>query len=262
MKILIYITGVFLLFVGLVRYVESKSIFYPGGVLRSVFMNTDFSPENVFFLSAGRYKLHGWFVEGATEKIILFFHGNAGNISDRFEKIQMFRQLGHSIFIIDYRGYGRSEGRPTEKGMYLDAQGAYDYLVQEKNVNPKNIIVYGASLGGAAAIDLASKNLVGAVIADSTFSNAKDMAKRFYPFIPSFLLGVKLDSIGKVKDVTVPKLFIHSGDDEIIPIKLGQKLFKAAPEPKKFIMISGGHNDGYMVDADKFIDTIKTFIEE
>ncbi len=183
-------------------------------------------------------------------------------MSDRLFKIKFFYDLGLNVFIFDYRGYGKSEGKPSEAGIYLDAQGAYDYLQSRGDVNMDKIILYGASIGGAVVIDLATHRKAALLVVESSITNARDMARIFYPFVPHFFLSLKFNSLDKVRTLSVPKLFIHSPEDEVVPYWVGQKLFEAAAQPKEFLKIHGGHNDGSItVDppaAGEFIRILKS----
>ncbi|MBF0570756.1 MAG: alpha/beta hydrolase [Candidatus Omnitrophica bacterium] len=229
----------------LVRYLEAIGIFFPS---RDMAVNPPVMGlpwEDVYFKSKDNVTVNGWFFKNPHAKsTLLFAHGNAGNMSDRLFKIKFFYDLGLNIFIFDYRGYGKSEGKPSEAGIYLDAQGAYDYLRSRGDVNMSNIILYGASLGGAVVIDLATQRNAAFLVVESSITNAQDMAKILYPFLPSFFLSLKFNSIDKVRQMSVPKLFIHSLEDQVVPYWVGEKLYLAAGEPKEFLKIHGGHNDG------------------
>lgn len=263
MKIILYLIMAFFVFGGFVRFLEARSIFYPDPKLIATPQDINLPYEDVLFKTADGKNLHGWFIKAREESgVVLFFHGNAGNISHRLEKITMLNGIGLNIFIIDYRGYGKSEGTSTEKSMYLDAQAAYDYLVNVRKVPPNQIVAYGASLGGAAAIDLATQRNLSSIIIDSSFSNAADIAKIIYPFIPPFFFKSKFNNIEKVKNLTIPKLFFHSKEDEIIPYALGEKLYMAAGEPKRQIIIQGGHNDAHVHDSSTFMNAINHFLKE
>ena len=172
----------------------------------------------------------------------------------------LFQSIGCSVFIFDYRGYGRSQGRPSEKGLYLDARAAYDYLLSRKILS-EQIIGYGESLGGAAIIDLASGAPIKALIAESAFSSAKDMIQHIYPYLPYWIFASRMDSVSKIKLLKIPKLIIHSKNDEIVPYRLGKKLFDAAPEPKEFLEIRGGHNSGFFESEDILKEKIANFIQ-
>jgi len=245
-----------------VRYIESKSVFMPSRDLLADPSAVGLGYEDVFFVSEDRVRLHGWFIKSpGSQTTFLYLHGNAGNVSYRLEKLSMFYPLGINIFIIDYRGYGKSAGRPTEEGVYKDAVAAFDYLVTRPDVDKEKIVIYGDSLGGAVAIDLATRRRPAALIIDSSFSSAADVSRTIYPFIPTFFLKTKLDSVSKVKNIRAPKLFIHSRDDEIIPFGLGEKLFEAAAGPKEFIPISGGHNNNHIDSREHFFGGIETFLK-
>ncbi len=261
MKLFVLILVSIVVFVFFVRYVENKSIFLPDkdNTIQPVSLNPQ--ARDVYFKTEDGVILNGWFFANKKARsTLLFLHGNAGNISHRFEKVSWFYDLGLNIFIIDYRGYGKSEGVPSEQGVYKDAQAAFDYLLMRNDVHPRKIIGYGASLGGAVAVDLATKCELAALIIDSSFSSMQDMVKTIYPFLPGFLLESKMDSFSKVKTLKIPKLFIHSAEDEIVPFDLGEKLFEAACPPKEFLQISGSHNEGYAQSKDIFINGVRDFL--
>ncbi len=261
MKILLYLIFGFISLILYIRWVESRQVFIPSKQITSNPDQFGMAYEDVYFKTQDGVDLNGWLVKHSDAKhTILYFHGNAGNMGDRMVKLAMFYQMGVNIFIIDYRGYGRSSGQPTEKGMYLDTQAAYDYLMTRKDIAPERIVAYGASLGGAAAVDLALKRNLAGLISDSTFTNAADMGRRIIPWVPSFLIKTKLDSLAKIKLISVPKLIIHSKNDEMIPFSMGQKLYDVALEPKTFLAISGGHNEGHLYSREEFMAGIEQFI--
>jgi fermentation-respiration switch protein FrsA (DUF1100 family) len=255
-----------LMFTGLyifVRHLERVSLFYPSREMIASPSVLGLPWEDVYFKTKDQVTLNGWFFKTPQAKSTLIFaHGNAGNMSDRLFKIKFFHDLGLNVFIFDYRGYGKSEGKPSESGLYLDAQAAYDYLLNRRDVDMDKIILYGASLGGAVVVDLATQRKAALLVVEASFTNVPDMANIHYHFVPSFLIYMKFDSIEKVKDLSVPKLFIHSPDDEVVPYWIGQKLYEAAANPKEFLKIHGGHNDGSItVDAHgagEFVRILKT----
>ncbi|MBP9854400.1 MAG: alpha/beta hydrolase [Candidatus Omnitrophica bacterium] len=253
---LILVVG-FLLFV---IYLESKSVFYPAKNISHSPDEAGLPFEDVFIPIQGNC-IHGWFISRPQHtKTVIFSHGNGGNIGDRLDKLYLFDRIGLNILIYDYQGYGKSTGNPSEKGLYQEAEAIYKYLTEERNIKPASIIVYGESLGGAVAVDLASKKDIGGLILDSTFSSARDMAKYIYPFIPGFLVRTKLDSLSKIRWVKAPKLFFHSKADGTVPYELAQKLYNAADGKKKFVEIQGGHNDNYEQSGETFYQEIKTFV--
>ena len=192
----------------------------------------------------------------------MFCHGNAGNISHRLESIKQFRDLGLSVFIFDYRGYGKSGGKITEEGSYKDAKAAWDYLVNEKNINPQNIIVFGRSLGAAIACKLATKQNLSALIMESAFISVPELAAQIYPFLPvRWLSRFQYNNLENVQKISCPVLFIHSKNDEIIPFSNGEKLFSIANQPKQFLEIHGSHNDGFYVSKEIYEKGILRFLE-
>ncbi|MEK6409984.1 MAG: alpha/beta hydrolase [Acidobacteriota bacterium] len=229
--------------------------------------------EDCFFATSDGVRLHGWYctphpnaagplVPVESKMVLLWFHGNAGNLSYRYEMIRAMMELPVQVFIIDYRGYGKSEGKPTEQGLYLDARAAWDYLINERRVAPEQVIIFGKSLGGAPAIDLASQVAPAGLIVQSSFTSAGDVAAAVMPFLPRVLLHTKMDSLSKIDRVRCPKLFIHSRADEVIPYELGRRLFEAAPEPKEFYEVMGApHNSTYEVGGKPYFEALRGFIE-
>lgn len=222
----------------------------------------DVNFEDVNFASRDHVLLNGWFIEGSLHRVILFCHGNFGNMSSRVDIIKDLSLLGYNVFIFDYRGYGISNGVPNEKGLYLDVLGAYDYL-KDKGFEDKDIIVFGRSLGGAIAIFLASftRGLRGIII-DSTFISARALGYDILGYnLPEFLVSNRFESIKKIKKINIPKLIIHSEEDDLIPFYHGERLFAEASEPKLFLKILGLHNNCMYESKDIYIAGIKRFLE-
>lgn len=261
--------GIIYIFIGMglifayVKYIERQGIFFPLKNIETTPSLLHIPFEDVYFRTEDNIGINAWFIpqEGA-KYTILFCHGNAGNIGNRLEKIVLLRGADVNIFIIDYRGYGRSQGKPSEEGLYLDARAAYDYLVDERKVEAENIILYGESIGAAVIINLASEVKVAGLIAEGAFSAGRDMARQIYPFLPSFIFSNKFDSLSKIKDINEPKLFIHSQDDEIIPFGLAKKLFNAAREPKQLKEMKGSHNTSFLDCQEAYVSYIKSFIRQ
>lgn len=245
-----------------VKYFEKKDIYYPTKEIESTPIGGDLKYEDIFFNTDDGLKLNGWFVPVENPRAtLLFCHGNAGNISHRIEIIKVFNELNLNVFIFDYRGYGRSQGSPSEEGLYQDAQAAYKYLLSRKNINKDAIVIYGKSIGANVAIDLASKVTVAALISESGFSSAYDMGKKLFPYLPvKWIITIKYDALAKIKNITIPKLIIHSQDDEIVPFKLGKKLFEAAPPPKEFYEMQGGHNEAFFTAMEEYSSKINNFL--
>lgn len=218
--------------------------------------------EDVYFSSRDKVLLNGWFIKGTSGRVILLCHGNFGNISQRLDIINELYSLGYNVFIFDYRGFGRSNGVPSEKGLYNDALGAYDYL-KERGYKNGDIILFGRSLGGVVAIFLASvvKDFRGLIV-DSSFSSAQDLSYDFFGFkFPRFIISNRLESIKRIKDIKIPKLIVHSEDDNLIPFHHGTRLFKTASEPKKFLKIKGFHNSCIQDSKNIYMAGIKGFLE-
>lgn len=206
--------------------------------------------------------IHGWYIpSGIQGRSLLFFHGNAGNIAHRLDSIKIFHDLGLNILIIDYRGYGKSQGKPSEKGLYLDGYAAWNYLTDELDVPSRDIIVFGRSLGGSVAMDLASRSSPGGLILESSFSSLLEVGKKHFPFLPvKWILRHVFDISDKIKLIDCPVLVIHSLYDEIIPFSSGEMLFSGLREPKTFLEIEGDHNTGFLLSIDKYRQCIDKFI--
>jgi fermentation-respiration switch protein FrsA (DUF1100 family) len=219
--------------------------------------------EDVRAVAGDGVKVHGWFVPHPGARFtFLIFHGNAGNISHRLGWIQMLHSLDAHVMIIDYRGYGLSEGKPFEKGLYLDALAAYAWWSHERAEDHSRLILVGESLGGAVAVDLASRVPVDGIVLQSTFTSAWDMAKTIIPIgLLQPLTGVRFDSAAKIRTVSCPKLFIHGSRDEIVPFRLGRRLYELALPPKEFYEVSGaGHNDLIIVAGAEYPERLRTFL--
>jgi fermentation-respiration switch protein FrsA (DUF1100 family) len=207
--------------------------------------------------------LHGWFIpQPGARHTLLIFHGNAGNISHRLPWLRMLHELGAHVMILDYRGYGRSQGRPSEKGLYLDARAAYDWWVRERAADKSRLVLVGESLGGAICVDLAAAVPVDGMILQSTFTNARDMAKILFPLgLLRPLAGIRFDSAAKIGNIRCPKLFIHGDRDEIVPFRLGRDLYDMAPSPKEFFEVPGaGHNDLLWTAGPAYTKRLRDFL--
>jgi hypothetical protein len=221
--------------------------------------------EDCYFNTEDGLRLHGWFAASSgAQTTLLWLHGNAGNITHRQDNLMRLLRLGVNIFIIDYRGYGRSQGHPSESGLYKDAQAAYDYLVQTKHVAPQQIYIFGRSLGGAVAINLAQANKCAGIIVESTFTSLPVIGRELYPFLPvNLLTRERYDSLAKIAQVKAPILIIHGDADEIVSFEHGRRLFLAANEPKEFYPIKGaGHNNTYIVGGRAYFDKIRAFVNQ
>ncbi|WP_031387525.1 alpha/beta hydrolase [Desulfonatronum thiodismutans] len=259
-----------LLYLGLAGWVfvrQDALVFLPTAEISLTPADAGWEYDDLTLSTSDGVNINAWFVPVEDARgVVLFCHGNAGNIGHRLDSIRIFRDLGLSVLIFDYRGFGRSEGRPSESGTYLDAQAAWAFLVEEKGVEPERIIVFGRSLGGAVAGHLAAhagqEKPPGALILESTFTSLPDMAARLYPFLPvRWLAKYSYNTLGRLGDVHAPVLVVHSPEDEIIPYAHGQALYAAAPEPKMFLEISGGHNSGFLSSGAGYVEGLRSFLE-
>lgn len=262
-KVLFLILLIIGLIVLCIRYIETWGIFFPKKEVEVYPSALHLPFEDVYIKTGDGVRINGWFIPHSNARhTLLFFHGNAGNIEHRLDKLLMLRETGVNIFIIDYRGFGKSEGRLTEEGFYLDANAAYNYLANSRRIGPEQIILYGESLGTAVAIDLAAKVKVSSLIIEGAFSGGRDMAVKIYPFLPAFLFSNKFNSLKKIKKVGAPKLFIHSINDEIVPFALADKLYQAASGAKEFVELIGSHNTAFFDSKEKYVSSISSFIEK
>lgn len=218
--------------------------------------------EDVFLETPDFGSLHGWYLPADEPRgTVLFCHGNAGNISHRLETLTLLHGLRFNVLIFDYRGYGRSTGKPTEDNTYEDASLALAYLLSEKGESPSRIVLMGRSLGAAVAVHLAAKFSPAALIIESGFTSVPDLGKRIYPFLPRFLARIRYDSMSRIAAIKCPILVAHSPDDEIIPYAMGRKLYEAAVGPKRFLEMRGDHNAGFLVSGCAYIEGLELFFK-
>jgi len=264
-------TGYFIFWSGLaiiavilyLRWFEQRTLFYPTRQIDYNPKDIGLDFEDVYFSTTDKVRLHGWWIPCKDARYsVLFFHGNAGNISHRLEKINFFHQIGCNVFIFDYRGFGKSLGRASEKGLYIDAQAAWRYLLS-RGVKGEDIIGFGESLGGAVLINLAWENKkMAGLITEGTISSAKDMAKTIFPFLPHWVFVSRFNSEQKISSITIPKLIIHSQNDEIVPFWQGEKLYQTAHPPKEFLVLRGGHNSCFFESGPKIKEKVAEFIRK
>lgn len=254
---------VFLLFNVYLYFKQPAMVFYPFKEIDATPKAWDLAYDAVELKLANKIKISGWYLpHPEAVKTLLFFHGNGGNISHRGDSIYIFHKLKLNVLIIDYPGYGESKGSPSETALYQSANAAWQYLISDKKTNPENIIIFGRSLGGAVAVDLASRVKAGGLILESTFTSVGDFVDMAFPVLSHFIyLRYSFDSLNKMNMVTAPVLMIHSPDDEVIPFELGQKLFAAVQSEKFFLQIEGGHNDGFMQSISPYMQTLRSFIQ-
>lgn len=219
--------------------------------------------EEIWIATEDGVRLNAWFLANpSSPTVLLWFHGNATNIGQQLDELETYSRLGTNILALDYRGYGKSEGSPDEAGVYRDSEAAYRYLVDQRRFTPASIIVYGHSLGGAVAIDLAARHECGGLIVESAFTNTGEMARRMFhvPFI-EHLPRSRFDSLAKIARVRSPVLVIHGTRDRVIPFSMGQRLYDAAPEPKSFLSVEGGEHDSIFTSGgEKYWERLQAFV--
>lgn len=246
------------------QFSEKGIVFFPDPFLIGSPADYGLEYEEVFFTARDGVKLHGWWVPQPQHvPTLLWFHGNAGNISHRLENLHLlWHKVGVQIFIFDYREYGRSEGQITREGSYLDAYAAYDYVTMTLRIPPSQLVLFGRSLGSALAVDLAVNHACRGLIIESAFTSSEDMFQLYAPFA-SWRPRLPYDNLGKIVQVNVPVLIIHGVRDEVIPFEMGARLFAAAHPPKFFYPLpQAHHNDTYLVGGDAYFQRLKTFIAQ
>ncbi len=250
----------------LVYLAQSRLIYFPepGREIVSTPDQIGLPYESVEIATADDEMLHAWYVPAPEAKAtILFFHGNAGNISHRMDYLPMFHRLGYNTLIFDYQGYGKSSGAPSELGTYQDAIATCQFLTEEKNISPAEIILFGESLGGAIAAWLAADKNSGLLVLASTFTSVPDMAEKIYPFLPVRLIArINYNTLESLQSITSPVFVAHSPQDEVIPFEHGQRLYQAAAEPKQFLTLQGGHNNGFIFMRESWVNALGAFVEE
>ncbi len=219
--------------------------------------------EDVVLDAGGGVSLHGWYLpRPGARNVVLFFHGNAGNISHRGDSIRIFHDLGFDVFIVDYRGYGRSTGDPSEEGLYQDARTAWQYLTGQRGFDANQVVVFGRSLGGVVAASLAAEVTPGAVILESTFTSASDMARVAFPLVSRVtVLRYRFPAREFVAQSGAPLLVLHSREDQIVPFELGERLYHEATAPKAFFEMQGGHNGGFLMSQPQYGKALQGFLQ-
>ncbi|MDH2916344.1 MAG: alpha/beta hydrolase [Gallionella sp.] len=270
MRMIWHVLGMLLaVYVGLALllfFFQSRLVFYPQ-VDREVFVTPaqiGLPFEELHLKTADGVVLHGWYVAADKSRgTVLFAHGNAGNISHRLDYLAMFHRLGYDTLIFDYRGYGNSEGQPDEQGTYLDAEAAWQFLAQQKHVPACRIVLFGESLGGAVAAQLATRHRPAALVIASSFTSVPDLGQQLYPYLPVRLISrIRYDTQVYLQQVSSPVMIAHSPQDEIIPFTHGQALFAAARPPKEFLELTGGHNDGFIFMREDWVKALADFLSK
>ena len=260
----VIVSIVFFLLVSVSLYYRQDSmLFFPEKEIRQTPKDIGLEYEEVSLTTKDGVFITGWYIPAKDEKgVLLFCHGNAGNLSDRLDSIRIFHDLGLSVLIFDYRAYGRSGGTISEKGTYLDAEAAWDYLIRIKHKSSRDIIIFGRSLGGAVAAETALRKDPAGLILESTFMSVPAIAGKYYPWLPVNLIArYRYATVDKIGLIGCPKLIIHSQTDEIIPFEHGKQIYAKAASPKEFLEIRGGHNDGFLLSGNTYTEGLKGFLE-
>ncbi len=244
---------------------EDRLIFHPSAEIIHTPRHVGLEFQDLYFTTADGVRLNGWFIpHREARQTLLWFHGNAGNISHRVENIKLLHdQVKINIFIFDYRGYGRSEGSASEEGTYEDGVAAVQFVGQQLGVKAGNLIFFGRSLGAAVAAEMAGRRQSRALILEAPFVSIREMAQSVVPLLPiTALLQTRYDNLEKIVKIKVPLLVIHGDRDEVVPYEHGKRVFAAAPAPKDFYTITGaGHNNTYVVGGEAYFQRLGSFIE-
>jgi uncharacterized protein len=266
LRLLVSVFVGYILVLLLVRVFEARFVFFPDYPGR---LAGDWNPRNlvvqdVWLTSSDGTKLHAWWIPNEKGKFtFLAFHGNAGNITDRAPIYEFLRDAPGNVLALEYRGYGHSEGKPSERGLYRDAGTAYDYLVNVKHIDPKTIISFGQSLGTAVAAQLVAHQQVGAVLLEAPFPSAARLSKVIFRFLPglSFLVRGQFDTQARVQEIHVPIFIVHCHEDPVLPFKLGQEVYAASNPPKTFLEINGAcHEEASIIAPEKYRTALQNFL--
>lgn len=264
-NLLISIVLAYALVVALVFVFQTRLVYYPE-IGREVAITPQsyglaFEPAEI--RTSDGETLQAWWVPAADARgTVLLLHGNAGNMSHRLDYLLMFHRFGYSTLIMDYRGYGRSTGTPSEEGTYRDAEAAWDYLRQARSVRQQDLVIAGESLGGGVASWLAARVAPRAVLLFSTFTSMGDLGSEIYWFLPVRLINrMRYDNVANLERINAPLFVAHSRDDEIVPYAHGRRLFEAAREPKEFLEMRGGHNEGLVFARKEWAAQLGAFLD-
>lgn len=235
----------------------------PGRSLTATPADSGLDFESVELETSDGETLHGWWIPHQRARgVVLFHHGNAGNISHRLESLRIFHGLGLSVLIYDYRGYGRSTGKPSESGLAHDAEAAWKWLVEERGIAPERIVLFGRSMGAAVAARLARDVGAAGLIVESAFTSVPDIGAELYWWLPvRWLSRLQFATADYVADADMPVLVIHSSEDEIIPFEHGRRIHEAAPEPKTLMEIHGDHNTGFLISGERYRRGLDAFVD-
>lgn len=264
--LLVYILVAYVLVLALVRIFESRLIFFPDypGRLEGEWHPRALPVQDVWLTASDGTKLHAWWIPSEKAKFtFLAFHGNAANIANRAPAYEFLRDLPANVLALEYRGYGRSEGKPSEAGLYLDSEAAYRYLVNTTGTDPKTIVSFGQSLGSAVAAHLAAQHEVGGVVLEAPFPSAARMARQVFWFLPGLglLVHSQFDTQARLAQINAPVLIVHCRQDPVIPFQFGQEVYNAARPPKDFLPIDGQcHEEASLIAPAQYRVALQKFL--
>ena len=251
----------------MIRWFEHRQVYAPSREVAAQATDLGRPAEEVFFTANDGVKLHGWFFSANLDSprahlVLLLLHGNAGNITHRLAWYEAWLSLGVNVFAFDYRGFGRSEGHPSEEGTYRDAQAAAQWL-KARGFAPQQIIALGKSLGGGVASELALREPLGALILQNTFTSIPDLGAEIFPFLPvRWLHRIKYDTMSKLPRIHVPVLIAHSREDDLIRFQHSERNFAAANQPKQLLELRGSHNGTIEEDRERYLAGLDRFLNE
>jgi hypothetical protein len=266
LNILFTILVAYVLVLMLIRIFEARLIFFPNYPDR---LDGDWHPralavQDVWLTTSDGVKLHAWWIPGDKAKFtFLAFHGNASNIANRVPTYEFLRSMPANVLAVEYRGYGHSEGKPGEAGVYRDAEAAYDYLVNTKGVDRKAIISYGQSLGSAVATHLAARRQIGGVVLEAPFPSASRVARKIFWFLPgaSLLTYGQFNTQAWLKEIHAPILIVHCDQDPVIPFRFGREVYDAALPPRTFLQINGYcHEESSIIAPTQYHKALQEFL--
>jgi fermentation-respiration switch protein FrsA (DUF1100 family) len=244
------------------RWFENSMVFHPDLVMTAHPGSRGLKFERLWLTAEDGVRLRAWWIPAARAgaPVMLCFHGNGGNISSRTDKMRIFHDAGAAQLWVDWRGYGESLGSPSEAGLYRDARAARAWLDAVEHVPPSRLVLYGESLGNGPAVELALRAPAAGLIVDSGFASIPEMAKVTLPWFPMSLAAIRFDNLSKLPRITLPTMVLHSPQDDVIPYEQARRNFAAAAGPKRFVVLKGKHNDGFLDSQPGYGEAMKSFL--
>ncbi len=265
LKMLTMLAAAYGVVLGLVFLFQPRLVYFPmKGSYGATPQAYGLAFERVTLPTEDGEKLAAWWIPAPAPArgTVLLFHGNAGNIAHRIDYAKMFHGMGYSTLLVDYRGYGESTGTPSEQGTYRDASASWNWLTTQRGIKASDIVIFGESLGGGVATWLAANHSPRALILASTFTSIPDLGTEVYPWLPvRWLSRIHYNNIENLGKISTPVLIAHSSGDEIIPFAHGKRLYAAVREPKAFLELRGGHNEGFVFAREEWVAVVREFLE-